>query len=267
MKLLIYENPENSNDKIEFVVEFSPKCTDDSKKYYNNIINNDANERFKDYNNKIYFTPQETEKYIITVASDYEGEEGEYSLIIKEAEDVSTSLYKKLLLNEDQNLKFKKKYMSQKFTINLNMNKTYNLSSNKYGLNMYIFGEGNIFSNHNNLEIIFTTIIGGEYLIEIVAADSNHTNSIKLSEISSMFDKKDDKLITYYSDNISITEDDSFNESNDSLVSEDEILNEESEFYDEDNLHDAILMKDRFCSDIYSLHIENGELVLQKLEI
>lgn len=261
MKLVVYENPNNPNDNIELVIELSPSYSDKTKKYYNNIMNNDNNYRFIDYNNKIYFNPKKTDEYIIAVVSDYEGEEGEYSLIVKEVEDISMTLEKKMSLNVDNIVKFKKKYMSQKFTISLNMNKTYNLTSNNYGVKMYIFGEGSIYSNDNKLDIIFTTKLGGKYLIEIIAIDNNHTNIIKLQEHYKLLEKevKDiSNTSTYYSDNISLTDDDSFNESN-------EVLDENSVILDENSVHDVIFMKDSLCDDIFSLHIENGELVLQKI--
>ena len=254
MKLVIYENPDDPNDKIELIIEFiAPK--QDTSKYYNNITKIINNQKIIDYNNKIYFSPDVTDKYLISVNSDYKGE-GEYSFIIKEVEDVSISLDKKLILNENTIIKFRKKLVSQKFVINLDINKTYNLSSKNHGLKIFIFGEGKIYSNEKNLDITFSTILGNKYLIDIIPINNNHTNIIKLTE---MLDNIKCSTPLW---NPSLSSD---------LASGTQSLDNLSECSTniiDNNLYvNNIIMKDKLNEDEYSLHIENGKLITLKINI
>ena len=242
MKLVIYENPDDPNDKIELIIDFiTPE--EDTSKYHNNITKITNNKKIIDYNNKIYYSPYETDEYIISVTSDYKGEEGEYSFIIKEVEDVSISLEKKLILNEDTIIKFKKKLVSQKFVINLDRNKTYNLLSKNHGLKIFIFGEGMIYSNENNLDITFTTILGDKYLIDIIPINNNHTNIITLTEKGHSLDNP----ITH-------------NIIRSPLVNLSEQGTKLTNLYTE-----SIIMKDKLNDDEFSLHIENGKLIIEKI--
>ena len=262
MKLVIYENPDDPNDKIELIIEFiAPK--QDTSKYYNNITKIINNQKIIDYNNKIYFSPDVTDKYLISVNSDYKGE-GEYSFIIKEVEDVSISLDKKLILNENTIIKFRKKLVSQKFVINLDINKTYNLSSKNHGLKIFIFGEGKIYSNENNLDITFTTILGDKYLIDIIPINNNHTNIIKLTEIEELLNnkKKSHARLGVHGPgmwNPSLSTD---------IASGEQSLDNLSTNIIDNNLYvNNIIMKDKLNDDEYSLHIENGKLITLKINI
>lgn len=234
MKILIYENPEDASDKIELIIEFNPpEANYDS--YYNSIVKILDKKQIIDFNNKIYFKPNKTENFIISINSDYEGEEGEYSLIIKQVEDISVSSEKNLELGKIKYLNFKKKLKSDKFYIELEKNKTYKLSLTNENLKVFIFGEGNVFSNYENLNVEFQTEMGGRYTLETFSLYDDHNNTILLEEI------KINNL-----DNVNI--------------------NIESKLNNTENvkIHEYLKLKDSETGQIYNLSVINGKISLKK---
>lgn len=119
------------------------------------------------YNNKQYFSPNESNFYLIAVSSDYENYEGEYNLIVKEVEDITISNEEEIQLNMDINILLNNKFDSKKFVINLEKNKFYE-----------IFGSQNItfLISKNEQKIIskveknkFKAEYDGLYNIEIIS--------------------------------------------------------------------------------------------------
>ena len=222
--------------------------------------------RINDYKNKIYFKSPKKDDYILSVNSEYENEEGEYSLIIREVEDIS--LGKNLFLNEDKILKFKKKNITEKFSVRLDMETKYILSCKSIGMNIFIFGEGKTITNNDNLDIIFNTNLGGIYLIEVISCSDNHENQIRLEELyeeSKDFYRNESKVNLH---------EDSKYEINKKLESEYKIYEDmtdsklsDNTFKKEDEYFDNLVLKDINNDDKYEVYIENGKLKIKKLAI
>lgn len=233
MQIVLYDD-ENKKDSIEIVIKVA-KTDDliqkDAENYMNAIKNQ---KRIIDYNNKIYFSALKNDLYTISVSSEYENEEGDYSLIIREVEDINRGLEKQLLLNKEKSLKFKKKNISEKFSIDLRGSSKYTLKCKMEGLKIFIFGEGNTITNEDGLDIIIDTKNGGLYLIELISLYDNHENEILLEKTG-----------------INSKNDIDFDES-----------------YDFDDYYsEEIFLKDKVTSDKYSLCIENGKLLMKKVSL
>lgn len=267
MKIVLYD--EATKENIEIVIGLNDPKKDDNKMEkdainYMNAIQN--LKRINDYKNKIYFKSPKKDDYILSVNSEYENEEGEYSLIIREVEDIS--LGKNLFLNEDKILKFKKKNITEKFSVRLDMETKYILSCKSIGMNIFIFGEGKTITNNDNLDIIFNTNLGGIYLIEVISCSDNHENQIRLEELyeeSKDFYRNESKVNLH---------EDSKYEINKKLESEYKIYEDmtdsklsDNTFKKEDEYFDNLVLKDINNDDKYEVYIENGKLKIKKLAI
>lgn len=177
-------NMDELKDKnIEIVIEI-----DDSEFDYpnNDQINNFLekkklnNEIIINFNNKLYFTPEKSDNYIISVSSDYNNQEGEYSLLVQEVENLKFILGKKINLNEDININFKKKFQNKKFHINLNKNETYKINSNGNIKLLVSRNDQKIISKDNTLE--FSPDYDGTYEIDIVSLEAKQDININVSK-------------------------------------------------------------------------------------
>ena len=87
----------NKPNKIEIIIEIKdndlPNESDLKALLKNNEISNNV---IINFNNKIYFTPDNTGKYYLSVSSDYNYQEGEYSLNIQEVEDIKVTFDNKI---------------------------------------------------------------------------------------------------------------------------------------------------------------------------
>ena len=266
MKIVLYD--ETTKENIEIIIGLSNPKNDDNKMEeeainYMNAIQN--LKRISDYKNKIYFKSPKKDDYILTVNSEYENEEGEYSLIIRQVEDISIG--KNLILDEDKDLRFKKKNITEKFSVRLNTDTKYILSSKSVGLNIFIFGEGKTLTNKGDLDIIFKTNLGGIYLIEVMSCKDNHENQIRLEELyeesKEEFYRNDSKINLY---------EDSKYEINKKLESEFKIYDDysisrlsDSTFKKENNYFENLILKDIKTEDKYKVYIENGQLKTKKV--
>ena len=90
------EEEKEEPKKIEVIIEFSNFGKNDEKMNFIDIPEVPVTKlkKKRDFNNKVYFKPSEDDEYIISITSDYEGEEGEFSLIVKQVEDISKSFNK-----------------------------------------------------------------------------------------------------------------------------------------------------------------------------
>ena len=233
MQIVLYDD-EKKKDNIEIVIKIA-KTDDliekDAENYMNAIKNQ---KRIIDYNNKIYFSASKNDLYTISVSSEYENEEGDYSLIVREVEDINRGLEKTLLLNKEKPLKFKKRNVSEKFSIDLSAHSKYVLKCKSDGLKIFIFGEGRTITNEDQLDIIIETKSGGLYLIEIISLNECHENEILLEKINT--------------------------------DSENDLDFDESYEFD-DYYSEELLLKDKITNEKYTLFIENGKLTMKKVSL
>jgi len=270
MKIVLYD--ETTKENIEIIIGLSEDKKDNSEMEKNAINYMNAIQNFKrinDYKNKIYFKPSKNDNYILSVNSEYENEEGEYSLIIREVEDVSSG--NNLILNEYKKLKFKKKNIIEKFSVLLDKKTKYTLSCKNDGIKIFIFGEGQTLTNKDDLYITFKTNVGGLYLIEIMSCNDNHENRIELKETQ----EKNREDLYRDESKYNLLEDSKYEENN-KLESEYKIREDMtiSKLVDNSNMCgkkgnylDNIILKDIKNEDKYEVYIENGELKVKKLTI
>ena len=270
MKIVLYD--ETTKENIEIIIGLNNPKNDDNKMEedainYMNAIQN--LKRISDYKNKIYFKSPTKDDYILSVNSEYENEEGEYSLIIREVEDITIG--KSLTLNEDKYLKFKKKNVIEKFSVRLNIGTTYILSCKKIGMKIFVFGEGKTLTNKDDLEIIFTTNMGGIYLIEVMSCNDNHENEIRLEELY-----EESKEEFYRNESKAYLHEDSKYEIDKKLESEYKIYedttvsklsNNSYTFREENDYFENLILKDIKNEDKYKVYIEDGQLKTKKLTI
>ena len=244
VNLVLYHN--NKTDNIEIVLEVIENPI--SSKDTNNYINAISKIKFREYNNKIYLKVKKTDEYIINVRSEYENEEGEYSLNIKEVEDISMILNSNLKINEIKTLKFKKKYYKEKIYINLDPNTDYMFYFSSKHLKIFILGEGKTYTNSNDdLSIFFTTNLGGNYIIEVISNKNNIVTDIKLELIEKIFLTKNELFPSDDESSITMDKDYSY------------------DLKDEDKIYNEIKMKDLETDEIFKLIIINGKLVVEKV--
>ena len=133
------------------------------------------------YNNKLYFSPEECDFYILSVSSDYVNYEGEYQLQVKEVEDITKSNSSQIKVNENVNILLKNKFDSKNFTINLIKDKSYEIIV-PHNLKVLIIKDSQkIISSSNN---IFNAEFNGEYEIEIISLENDINNKFKIKELN-----------------------------------------------------------------------------------
>ena len=244
LKLVLYQD--DTTDNIEIVLELTNEFSDekDTQSYINAIQNL---KKLREYNNKIYLKVKKSENYIINVTSEYENEEGEYSLSIKEVEDISCIIEKNLSLNEEKKLKFKKKYFKEKFVINLDIDTEYVFNYDCNDVKIFILGEGKTYSNSISEEyrIFIRTKLGGKYIIEVISKENDAEVNISL-DIFEPKNKFEDE-----SDTLTDTPNDDLNK---------------SIFLDDDSIYyEKLYMRDIETNDKYEIKIKNGQILVEKI--
>ena len=243
MKIILYQD--DATDNIEIVLEITEdfnKTDKDTESYINAIQNL---KKLRDYNNKIYLKVKKSENYIINVRSEYENEEGEYSLSIKEVEDITCVLEKNLILDEKKKLKFKKKYLKEKFVINLDSDTDFVFNYDCKDVKIFILGEGKTYTNSTIEDycIFLKTDIGGKYIIEVISNDNDVEVNISLETLKKLSFEENDTLTE------SINGD--FNK---------------SMFLDDESMYcEKLYMRDTETDDKYELKIKNGKLLVEKV--
>ena len=159
------------------------------------------------FNNKQYFSPVESNFFILSVSSDYENYEGEYSLLIKEVEDIENSNIERLHINQIINLSFKNKYDTKKFCINLVQSKKYELSCSSKVKILLNKDSQKIISKFNST--FFVAEFTGIYNIEVISLDKGILSKIQIIEVNP--ECKETNLDTIKVKNI-ILQDDSGND-------------------------------------------------------
>lgn len=216
-------NPDELNNKIEITIELDEKKGIPSEADIDDFVKkNEMNKEINiNYNNKIYFTPKKSGKYYLSVSADYYNQEGEFSLLVKEVEDIKFTSNKEIQLNSKIIYKSKEKFKSKKFFINLKKNETYNLDGSKELKFLISKNNQKIISKSNSVK--FTAEYSGKYEVEVMALKKNTEGYFKISSL-----KDENKTIN----NIKI-----FNEE---LYKTLTTINEEPDNFDHKNDYDLL---------------------------
>lgn len=247
MKIVLVQD--EFTDNIEIILEIQEDILDDkdTEQYIDAIQNL---KKLRDYNNKIYLKVKKSDNYIINVRSEYENEEGEYCLSIKEVEDITMIHDKNIIIGESKQIKFKKKFVKEKFFINLDSNCEYILTLDGTHIIAFILGDNDTFSNNNTKDQInFCTKDGGKYMLEIISTENNCETELLLEKVNK---------ITFYNDEILSSNLEK------SVVLEDNSTIETINTI-EGKFLDKIYLKDICNDDKYALVIENGKLLVEKV--
>ena len=136
-------------------------------------------------------------------------------------------------------------------------------------MKIFVFGEGKTLTNKDDLEIIFTTNIGGIYLIEVMSCNDNHENEIRLEELY-----EESKEEFYRNESKAYLHEDSKYEIDKKLESEYKIyedmtvskLSDNSYNFKKDNDYfENLILKDIKNEDKYKVYIEDGQLKTKKV--
>ena len=186
------EEEKEEPKKIEVIIEFSNFGKNDEKMNFIDIPEVPVTKlkKKRDFNNKVYFKPSEDDEYIISITSDYEGEEGEFSLIVKQVEDISKSFNKTIELNNSKKILFKTKFDSIKFNINLKKSKKYSIETESKDIKIFVFDSNN--NIINNYENNFKIEEDGEYVLEIMSLKNNNELSFFINE-----ETLEEKIVTH----------------------------------------------------------------------
>ena len=161
------DDNEDAN-KIEIIIEVKddglPNENDLKALLKNNEISNNV---IINYNNKMYFTPENTGKYYLSVTSDYNYQEGEYSLNIQEVEDIKVTYNNNIELNDLITFKAKDKFKSKKYFIDLKKEQSYKIDGSE-NLKFLISGNKQKIISKNNI-ICFTVDYNTTYEIEVMS--------------------------------------------------------------------------------------------------
>ena len=240
-------NPDELNNKIEITIELDDKKGIPSEADIDDFVKkSEMNKEINiNYNNKIYFTPKKSGKYYLSVSADYYNQEGEFSLLVKEVEDLKFTCNKEIELNSKIIYKSKEKFKSKKFFINLKKDETYELDGSK-DLKFLIFKNGQKIISKSNL-VKFTADYSGKYEIEVMALKKNTEGYFKISNLKD--DKKEINNIKIFNDELykNLTtikeESDNFDHKNDF-----DLLNNSNDFKIDFNINEksTILDDDSF---------------------
>lgn len=191
------ENTKNDNvnsltqkiftDAIDAIDSYNKKLID-SYEVLDNENNGDSN--FINFNNKQYFSPNENNYYLLSVSSDYENYEGEYTLLVKEVEDITYSSSDKIKVNENIDILFKKKFDSRKLFVELTKNTSYEIKCSSNVKVLINKDSQKIISKFNSTN--FTADFNGIYDIEIISLENKIDCRFQIKEIYS--ECKEDKL-------------------------------------------------------------------------
>lgn len=182
-------NPDELNNKIEITIELDDQNGIPSESDIEDFVKkSEMNKEINiNYNNKIYFTSKESGTYYLSVSADYYNQEGEFSLLVKEVEDIKFTSNKEIELNSKIIYKSKEKFKSKKFFINLKKNETYELDGSE-DLKFLISKNSQKIISKSNL-IKFTADYSGKYEIEVMALKKNTEGHFKISNLKD--EKKD----------------------------------------------------------------------------
>ena len=191
-------NNEKDN-KIEIVIEIENNDFPNEDDL-NAMIehNNKKNNIIINFNNKIYLTPEKNGIHYITVTSDFNNQEGEYSLIIQEVEDLKFIIEKKIQFNENICYNSKHKFKSKKFFIELYKNEKYKLEGIPNIKFLVSKNNQKIISKNNKIE--FNAKYDGKYEIEVIPLNKDIEiifSIIKINEINEINEKKIDNYNLY----------------------------------------------------------------------
>lgn len=161
------DESKNDPNKIEIIIEMKN----------DNLPNEDDLEAFLknseissnvviNFNNKMYFTPDKTGNYYLSVTSDYTYQIGEYSLNVQEVEDIKVTYNNKINLDEEIYFNVKDKFKSKKYYVDLLENKSYKISGSE-NLKFLISKKDQKIISQNN-EIDFIAKYSGKYEIEVM---------------------------------------------------------------------------------------------------
>ena len=114
----------------------------------------------------MYFTPDKTGNYYLSVTSDYTYQIGEYSLIVQEVEDIKVTYNNKINLDEEIYFNVKDKFKSKKYYVDLLENKSYKVSGSENLKFLISKKDQKIISQSN--EIDFIAKYSGKYEIEVM---------------------------------------------------------------------------------------------------
>lgn len=168
---LINNKQNNLNNKFEIVIEFD-------EKELNNEENSQmvTNNKFN-FNNKRYFTPEQSGEYYIMVVSNYNNK-GDYSLLVNNVENLNYEYTNKIDLNSEKKIKIKDKFKSLKFTIFLIKNISYTIQSNDK-LKIFIYNKNQKCISKNNI-FNFIPTETDYYIIEIFSLEDNVNDKITI---------------------------------------------------------------------------------------
>ena len=273
-------NPDELNNKIEITIELDDQNDIPSESDIDNFVKkSETNKEINiNYNNKIYFTPKKSGKYYLSVSADYYHQEGEFSLLVKEVEDIKITSNKEIELNSKIFYKSKEKFKSKKFFINLEKGKTYELDGSKDFKFLISKSNQKIISKHNLVK--FTAEYSGKYEIEVMALKKNTEGHFKI--YSHETEKSIVNNIKIFNEEIYKTlttideEPDNFDHKNDydllnnskdfkfNFNERNTLLDDNSNLDDWDDEYDVIKTKKLVLldenDDAFELTIKNGEL-------
>ena len=191
------ENSKNENidnltqklfiDTIDAIDSYNKKLID-SYEVLDNENTGDCN--MINFNNKQYFSPMENNYYLLSVSSDYENYEGEYTLLVKEVEDITYSSSDKIKINENIDMFFKKKFDSKKLFVELTKNVSYEINCSSNVKVLINKDSQKIISKFNSTN--FIADFNGIYDIEIISLENKINCSFQINEIYPEF--KENKL-------------------------------------------------------------------------
>ena len=177
----------NKPNKIEIIIEIKdndlPNESDLKALLKNNEISNNV---IINFNNKIYFTPDNTGKYYLSVSSDYNYQEGEYSLNIQEVEDIKVTFDNKINIDEEIIFKAKEKFKSKKYFIDLIKGKTYKIEGSDFM--KFLISKNNQLIISKDNTTIFVANFDGKYDIEVMPLKKELNNIFKIIDITSTED-------------------------------------------------------------------------------
>lgn len=154
-------------NKIEIIIEMKndnlPNEDDLEAFLKNSEISNNV---IINFNNKMYFTPDKTGNYYLSVTSDYTYQIGEYSLNVQEVEDIKVTYNNKINLDEEIYFNVKDKFKSKKYYVDLLENKSYKVSGSE-NLKFLISKKDHKIISQSN-EIDFIAKYSGKYEIEVM---------------------------------------------------------------------------------------------------
>ena len=176
--------PNDLNNKIEITIEIDDENLLTNEDIDNFVKKSEINKEINiNYNNKIYFNPKKTSKYYISVTADYFNQEGEFSLFIKEVEDIKFTSNKEINLDSKIIFKSKEKFKSKKFFIYLKKDYEYKLEGSLDLKFLISFNEQKIISKSNLVD--FKANYTGKYEIEVMGLKKNTDGYFKISNFNS----------------------------------------------------------------------------------